>query len=106
MLLDVLNGVHSISRNPNFNLISWDPPASANLTNTEPDIAYCLEVYNSTCGSEDLLINLCNLTEPRYVYGDDELHRRKIYNFTVIPRSNVEGASNGSATIKQGKCQF
>ena len=103
MLPGVLDGVHNISRTSELNLISWHPSKSANLSNAEPDIAYCLEIYNATCGSGDSLINLCNLTEPRYVYGDGELHPNKIYNVTVIPRSNVDGASNGSATIKKGK---
>lgn len=104
LTIGVLDGVRNISRTSALNLISWLPSKSANLSNAEPDIAYCLEVYNATCGSRDELINLCNLTEPRYFYGDGELHPNKIYNITVIPRSNVEGASNGSATTRNGRC--
>ena len=103
MLPDVLDGVHNISRIPKLNLISWNPSKSANLSNVEPDIAYCLDVYNATCGSTDLLINRCDLTEPRFVYSDGDLDPNKKYTTTVIPRSNVEGASNGSATTKEGE---
>lgn len=102
-LLGVLDGVSNISRTTRLNLISWYPSTTANLSNVEPDIAYCLEVYNTTCWSGNLLINLCNLTEPRYIYDNDELHPNHTYNFTVTPRSNVEGASNGSAATKKGK---
>ena len=101
--IGVLNGVNNISRTSNSNLISWYPPTSANLTNVEPDITYCLEVYNTTCWSGNLLINLCNLMESYYIYDNDVLHPHRTYNFTVTPRSNVEGASNGSAATKEGK---
>ncbi len=106
MLPGVLDGVRNISRTPEINLISWHPPKSANLSNAEPDIAFCLEVYNTTCGNGNSLINLCDLMEPRYIYGNDELHPHKTYGLTVIPRSNIEGASNGSAATKNGKSQF
>ena len=103
IFLDILDGVRGISRDSELQLISWIPPESKNLSNAEPDIAFCLEVYNTTCGSEDKLIDRCDLTEPRFFYGDHELHSRNIHNITVSPRSNVEGASNGSAVTKQGK---
>ena len=102
-VLGILDGVNNISRTSNSNLISWYPPTSANLTNVEPDIAYCLEVYNTTCWSGNLLISLCNLMESHYIYDDDELHPHCTYNFTVTPRSNIEGASNGSTATKEGK---
>ena len=65
------------------------------LTNVEPDIAYCVEVYNITCGDRELLIHDCNVTEPRYT-SDAIAQDGYIREYIVTPRSNVEGAVNGT----------
>ena len=75
-----------------YTTITWDPPTSLDLTNVEPDIAYCVEVYNITCGDRELLIHDCNVTEPHYIITPDGYIREYI----VTPRSNVEGAVNGT----------
>ena len=46
--------------------ISWNPLFSQNLTNVEPNIVYCVEVYNITCGERELLISDCDVTETSY----------------------------------------
>ena len=51
----------------NFSTISWEPPFSLDLTNTDPNIIYCVEVYNITCGETDrVFVDL-----PSNVYVDD-----------------------------------
>ena len=80
----------------NANTLSWDAPFSLNLTNADPDIVYCVEVYNITCGRRDLIISDCNVTEPSYT-SDDIALDGYIYEYTITPRSNVEGASNGTS---------
>ena len=43
----------------------WDAPFSLDLTNAEPDIVYCVEVYNITC-RRSLLISECDVMETSY----------------------------------------
>ena len=77
----------------NASILSWSPPFSLNLTNTEPDIVYCVEVYNITCGRRDLVISDCDVTEPSYTFDSPSGY---IYEYIITPRSNVEGARNGT----------
>ena len=78
----------------NSSAISWDAPFSLNLTNVDPDIVSCVEVYNITCG-RSLLISECDVMKTSYT--NDGLLPGYIYEYTVTPRSNVEGASNGTS---------
>ena len=75
--------------------LTWIPPFSLDLTNVDPDIVYCVEVYNITCGGRELVISDCNVTENSYTsdaIGPDVY----IYEYTVTPRSNVKAAQNGT----------
>ena len=87
-----LQSVTNLSRNGS--IISWSPPFSLNLTNIEPDIVYCVEVYNITCRRRDLSISDCSVTEPSYTSYD--LVDGYIYEYIVTPRSNVSEARNGT----------
>ena len=71
-----------------------------NLTGVEPDIVYCVEVYNITCGVDDLVVGDCNVTELRYV--DNRLQQGHIYRITITPRSNGQNAQNGTNKTKKG----
>ena len=75
--------------------ITWDPPFSLDLTDIDPDIVYCVEVYNITCGRRDLFISDCNVTEPSYT--SDALYEGLLYHITVTPRSNVSNALSGNS---------
>ena len=77
----------------------WDAPFSLKLTNADPDIVYCVEVYNITCG-RSLLISECDVMETSYT--NDALLPGYIYKYTVTPRSNVEGARNGTNLTVSG----
>ena len=72
--------------------IKWEPPFSLDLTNVEIDIVFCVEIYNVTCGARDLVISDCDVTSTNYTITPDGY----LYEFIVIPRSNVEGAMNGT----------
>ena len=81
------------------NTLSWDPPFSLDLTNIDPDIVYCVEVYNITCG-RSLLISECDVMETSYT--NNTLHSRYIYEYTVTPRSDVDGARNETSPTEIG----
>ena len=99
IITGLLQGVCTLERNANT--LSWVAPFSLDLTGVDPDIIYCAEVYNITCGKRDLIINDCNVTEPSYT-SDDMAASGYIYEYTVTPRSNVEGASNGTSVTVAG----
>ena len=82
------------------NIISWDAPFSLNLTNIEPDIVYCVEVYDITCGWSHL-ISECDVMETSFTSG--ALQSGYIYEYTVTPRSNVAGAQNGTSLTITGE---
>ena len=83
--------------NRTFKSLVWTAPFSFDLTGVYPDIVYCVEVVNITCG-RSLLISECDVIETSYT--NDVLLPGYIYEYTVTPRSNVEGAQNGTgATV-------
>ena len=88
----------------NFSSITWKAPFSLNLTGVDPDIVYCVEVYSSTCGVDDLVVGDCNVTEPCFV--DNRLQQRYIYRITITPRSNGQDAQNGTSDTTQGTLNY
>ena len=80
--------------------ITWEAPFSLDLTGVDPDIVYCVEVYNITCGVDDLVVGDCNVTEPRFI--DNRLKQGYIYRITITPRSNGQDAQNGTNNTKEG----
>ena len=88
-----LAAVSDVSRQSST--LSWQAPSSLDLTGVDPDIVYCVEVYNITCGGRELVFSDCNVTENSYtsnVIAPDGY----IYEYIVTPRSNVQGAQNGT----------
>ena len=71
----------------------------------EPDIAFCVDVYNIATGlmTKIHLICNCSVYEPHYIFwvqGYPNL--RNLFMFIVTPRSNVEGALNGTLSSING----
>ena len=85
----------------NGSTLLWNPPFSLDLTNADPDIVYCVEIVNVTCGRRNLIISDCFVTEPSYT-SDYIAPHGYIYEYTITPRSNVEGASNGTSVNVTG----
>ena len=84
----------------NVSTITWVAPFTLDLTGVDPDIVYCVEVYNITCG-RSLLISECDVMETM-VYTNDAFLSGYIYEYTVTPMSNVEGAANGTSLTVTG----
>ena len=92
----------------NSSIITWVAPFSLDLTGVDPNIVYCVEVYNITCGVDDLVVGDCNVTQPRY--EDSNLQGGHIYRIAIIPRSNgqnedVKNAQNGTSFTVIGNYQ-
>ena len=86
--------------------ITWVAPFSLDLTGVDPNIVYCVEVYNITCGSgvDDLVVGDCDVTEPRLV--DSRLQQGYIYRITITPRSNGQDAQNGTNNTIEGTLAY
>ena len=100
MKLGLLSNVTNLVR-VNSTTISWDPPFSLDLTDVDPDIVYCVEVYNVTdCGTGELLTGDCNVTVTNYTIPYDiGSGRNGILEYIVTPRSNVIGSVNGTESL-------
>ena len=85
----------------NSSTIIWEPPFSLDINGVDPDIVYCVEVYNITCEVDDLVVGDCNVTEAHYV--DNRLQQGHIFRITITPRSNIQGARNGASLTKEGE---
>ena len=86
--------------------ISWDPPFSLNLTTAEPDIQYCVDVYNVTGGDDCtitaesyMLLSQC-LVETMYRFNPQtDPYLQHLFCFVVTSRSNVPNVTNGSQSV-------
>ena len=86
----------NLTTSTSFITISWLPPFSLNLTTAEPDIQYCVDVYNVTGGGDDHLQSVCDITDTYYTFTASDPDQ--LFIFTVTPRSNVEGSLNGTTS--------
>ncbi|XP_064388381.1 uncharacterized protein LOC135336489 isoform X1 [Halichondria panicea] len=89
--LSSVSNLHAQSSSTNIT-ITWDAPFSLNLTTAEPDIQYCMDVYDSA--TDVLLHSECGIIEERYTYSPS--NPCSTYALLVTPRSNLDGALNGS----------
>ena len=81
--------------------LSWLPPFSLNLTTAEPDIVFCVDIFNITDHTNadiDHLVSDCSVIEAHYKFNIDNsnIDAEDLFKFVVTPRSNVEGARNGT----------
>ena len=79
--------------------ITWYPPFSLDLTHVQPDVIYCLEISNITCGCNDTIVSDCHVFSESY---NISLNSHLVYGIAVTPRSNVDGADNGTKTTFNG----
>ena len=102
--LGILGPVGALMIQPmsNTSIITWNHPFSLNLSNTEPDIIYCVDVFNITCGRWDHLISDCSVFDLMYTFTSTIDNSRYIYAITLTPKSNVESARNGTSLVLQG----
>ena len=75
--------------------IAWVAPFSLNLTNSEPDVLYYVDVYNIT-GGEEVMVESVNIADQYYNFSHANLSLSQEFKFKVTPVSNVLGAVNGT----------
>ena len=95
--LEAVGNLTSVSTSSVITL-TWQPPFSLNLTTAEPDIVYCVNIVNIT--NEDIeidhLISNCSVFETYYNFVIVSPEFEGLFRFIITPRSNVEGAKNGT----------
>ena len=79
-----------------FSLL-WQPPFTLNLSNVEPNIVYCIDVYAITCGIVHVF-GRCDILQLYFHYSINDSDPRSEYQFIITPRSNVAGAINGTSS--------
>ena len=91
-------------------ILSWTPPFSLNITTTELDIIYCVEVFliDVLNKNKSRLMSDCNVFANEYrisaaadVQNNDQ-RLSHFYEITVTPRNNLQGAMNGSSSTAFG----
>ena len=82
-------------------LFTWQPPFSLNLTHSEPDVAYCIEIYNKTCEMKHHLLDDCDVFVPRYELSVNR--SLDLYEILITPRSNTVSGMNGTLLRYTGK---
>ena len=103
-LLGPLEAIDSLQRQSTSSRISlsWKPPFSLNLTTAEPDVVYCVEIYDM---DREHLNSSC-IFELQYNLTVESPDPRDIFQFTVTPRSNVQGAIDGTPSHINGSFSF
>ena len=97
----LLGTVRDVSVNlSNSSLIhlNWRKPFTLNLTTAEPDVVYCVGIFKIADLelSSDHLVSNCSVFEPQYNFSLTHPDPRTLMQVVVTPRSNVEGARNGT----------
>ena len=83
-------------------IVTWEPPFSMNLTHAEPDVVYCVDIFNATSNQSQqvddlkLLISDCSVLDTQYTYTQNDPDPTNAFEVKITPRSNVEGARNGT----------
>ena len=92
--LDSVSGIQVFNRS--VISLTWNPPPSLNITNVEPDIAYCVDILLITCNKQQIIKTNCTVLQPKFTLMRSNPDPRELYQFIITPRNNVKGAINGT----------
>ena len=106
--LGPLGAVKNVTGNRTHGLhLEWERPFSLDLTNVDPDIVYCVDVYKAACGQSPKyrLKSDCLVTESTYAYDDirSRTLSSDLLEFVITPISNVNESLNGTKVTVKGK---
>lgn len=94
-LLSSVDNLTAISSRSSI-LLTWIPPFSLDITGVDPDIEYCIEVYNITSANSTIeTITNCSVLLPKFSFTLDPPNPCYEFEFRVIP---FNGAGNGSTS--------
>jgi hypothetical protein len=105
-----LNAVHNLSvTKSNLSIIIfWEAPFTLNITNTEPDITYCVSI--SSMAQSYFAPNIepateCNITQTEFLYTTTHefLCQNNDFYVTVTP---INGAGHGHSEKTRFQCKY
>ena len=100
-----LGSVHDLSvGSSNLSIfVVWEAPFTLNVTDTEPDITYCVHIFNDSSGHEILLT--CDIfdTEFHYTFLSEAICYDHKLRITVTP---VNGAGHGPSKTVVYHCKL
>ena len=81
-------------------LVTWEAPFTLNITNTEPDVSYCISVSSDNHHNVE---SFCNITAMEFLYNVtlQNYCSETSINIAVIP---VNGAGYGTPTAVKFPC--
>ena len=79
-------------------LLTWTPPFSLDITGVDPDLWYCVEVYNITWGRAPLTTN-CSVYEPQFYLTALNHSPCDLFEFRIFA---VNAVGNGTVVSVNG----
>ena len=79
-------------------LLTWTCPFTLDITGVDPDLWYCVEVYNISWGRAPLTTN-CSVHEPQFYFTTPNHSPYDLFEFRVFAVNQV---GNGSVTSVNG----
>lgn len=75
--------------------LTWE----RSLINTDYTILYCVDIFKVVEGEETFVHAKCVVDQTSYVFstGESEPDPNDLFQFTITPRYNVDGARNGTS---------
>ena len=82
----------NVSINCSSITLTWQPPFSLDIPNTDPDMTFCVEVYNVSEGERTPLHHLgqCSIVTPHYTIPTNNSGLMLHYQF-IVTAVNVVG---------------
>ena len=79
----------------------WEPLPTVDITDRDPDIIYCVQIFKSTCG-QSILMSDENVTESITSNSLSPLELMEIYSAVITPRNNVSKYIDGPKKEMKG----
>ena len=92
----------NVSINCSSITLTWQPPFSLDITNTDPDMTFCVEVYNVSEGEKIPLHHLgqCSIIAPHYMLPTNNSVLGSVLEYQfIITAVNVVGRGAPSDPI-------
>ena len=98
-ILGLLDEVREVDTSINCSSITltWQPPFSLDIPNTDPDMTFCVEVYNVSEGERTPMHHLgrCSIVTPHYTIPTNNSGLMLHYQF-IVTAVNVVGRGTPS----------
>ena len=88
-----------------FILLTWTPPISLDITGVDPDLWYCVEVYNITWGRAPFTTN-CSVHEPQFYFTAPNRRPCDLFEFRIFAVNQVGNGTVASVNGTFNKSEY